>query len=145
MKVKDILGSKGSRVVTIGLRATLHEALCTLIENKVGALPVRDDAGEILGIITERDLMREVYRNSPLSMKGVEEVMTRGIVYAAPDDDVERIMNEMTEGRFRHMPVMKEGKLVGIVSIGDVVKALLHLTKRQVRDLMDYVASPTPE
>ena len=86
---------------------------------------VKDPSGALSGIITERDLMREVYEECELDNKKVGEVMTRKIVTAAPEDDIEHIMNEMTEGRFRHMPVVKDNKLVGIVSIGDVVKAQL--------------------
>ena len=145
MKVKEILDAKGSQVTTIEPDSTLRVALCNLIENKVGALLVKDPSGALSGIITERDLMREVYQECELDNKKVGEVMTRKIVTAAPEDDIERIMNEMTEGRFRHMPVVKDNKLVGIVSIGDVVKAQLAQAKSQVTNLMDYVSGPTSE
>ena len=142
MKIRDLMASKGSRVVTIGPQATLQEALCTLIENKVGSLLVKGRADTLAGIITERDLMREVYQDSPLREKQVEEVMTREIVTGSPEDDIEYVMNEMTERRFRHMPVLESGRLVGIISIGDVVKAQLHLAQTRVDDLMDYVSGP---
>ena len=142
MRVKDILKRKGTQVVTIGCKATLHTAVCKLVENKVGALPVEDDSGRLLGILTERDIMREVYSGSPLRTKLVSEVMTRDIVTGSPEDGIEYVMNEMTERRFRHMPVIQEGELVGIVSIGDIVKAQLDHSKTQVTQLMDYVAGP---
>lgn len=143
MKVKEIMDSKGWRLVTIGLQATLREALCALVENKVGALPVRDDSGALCGIITERDLMKEVYRGTTLNSAKVERVMTRNLITATPDDDVEYVMNQMTERRFRHMPVTVVGKMVGIVSIGDVVKSQLKMAKTQIDYLTDYVAGPT--
>ena len=145
MKVKEILDAKGSQVTTIEPHSSLREALCNLIENKVGSLLVKDPSGALSGIITERDLMREVYEECELDNKKVGEVMTRKIVTAAPEDDIEHIMNEMTEGRFRHLPVVKDEKLVGIVSIGDVVKAQLAQAKSQVTNLMDYVSGPTSE
>ncbi len=145
MKVKEILDAKGSQVTTIEPHSSLREALCNLIENKVGSLLVKDPSGALSGIITERDLMREVYEECELDNKKVGEVMTRKIVTVAPEDDIEHIMNEMTEGRFRHMPVVKDEKLVGIVSIGDVVKAQLAQAKSQVTNLMDYVSGPTSE
>ncbi len=142
MKIKDILDNKSSKLVTVGPQQTLHEALCTLIENKVGALLVKYDSNTLMGIITERDLMKEVYDSSSLSEKRVEEVMTRDITTGTPEDDIEYVMNAMTEGRFRHMPVLKNNELVGIVSIGDVVKAQLHQAKTQVTYLMDYISGP---
>jgi len=142
MKVREIMDSKGWRVVTIGAQATLREALCTLVENKVGALPVQDGFGAVQGIITERDLMREVYKKSPLEQTRVDRVMTRNLITATPEDDIEYVMKEMTERRFRHMPVMVDGALAGIISIGDIVKAQLNHAKTQITHLIDYVAGP---
>jgi CBS domain-containing protein len=141
MKIGDILEGKGG-VVTIGPGATLREALRTFVERKVGALPVQDAAGMIRGIITERDLMREIYRGGSLDSVRVEEAMTRNLITAGPEDDIERVMNEMTERRFRHMPVVSGGKMVGIVSIGDLVKGQLRHAKVQITHLMDYVSGP---
>lgn len=145
MIVRDIVDSKGWRVVTIGSQASLREALCALVENKVGALPVQDGSGAVRGIITERDLMREVYKDSPLEAARVEQVMTRNLITATPEDDIERVMKEMTERRFRHMPVMVNGQLAGIISIGDIVKAKLDHAKTQITHLVDYIAGPAAE
>ena len=142
MKIRDLMDSKDSRVVFIGPQATLHLALCTLAENKIGALPVISGSGTLTGIITERDIMREVYSGSSLHTKQVAEVMTREIVTGSPEDDIEYVMKQMTEGRFRHLPVVVEGRLIGIVSIGDVVKAQLHQARTRVAHLMEYVAGP---
>ena len=142
MKIKNILDNKGSKLVTIGPQNTLHEALCALIDNKVGALLVKKDSGGLIGIITERDLMREMYNSGSLGEKKLEEIMTRDISTATPEDEIEYVMNAMTEGRFRHLPVIQDDELVGIISIGDVVKAQLHQAKNQVTHLMDYIAGP---
>lgn len=140
MIIRDILKQKGSRVITIEPRHTLHLALCTLVENKVGALIVQDQTQEILGIITERDLMHEVYKGTDLSTTHVEDVMTRSIVTGHPTQDIEYVMNEMTQGRFRHMPVFDEENLVGIISIGDIVKSKLQHVEEEFTQYKDYVA-----
>ena len=142
MKVKDILNRKGDWVATIDAQATIHQALCNLIENKVGALLIKDDSGGIEGIITERDIMREVHADANLCEKLVTEAMIRDPVCTSPEDDIEWVMNEMTEGRVRHVPVMSDGKLAGIVSIGDIVKLQRDQLKSEVTQLRDYVAGP---
>ena len=139
MTIQDILEQKDGRVITIQPQSTLFLALCTLVENKVGALLVQDDARQLLGIITERDLMREVYKGTDLRGAAVEEVMTRKVVLASPMHDVETIMGQMTEGRFRHMPVVEEGELIGIVSIGDLVKSRLQHAEAEVTQYKDFV------
>lgn len=138
--VKDILSKKGARVVFIGPDLTLREALDTMIDNKVGALPVKDTSGDIAGIITERDLMREVYNREDLDSRLVGAVMTTNIISARREDGIDTVMEQMTENRFRHVPILEEGKLVGIISIGDLVKSQLHYLKHQMEDLKGYVA-----
>ncbi len=138
--VKDILSKKGARVVFIGPDLTLREALDTMIDNKVGALPVKDTSGDIAGIITERDLMREVYNREDLDTRLVGSVMTTNIISARREDGIDTVMEQMTENRFRHVPILEEGKLVGIISIGDLVKSQLQYLKHQMEDLKGYVA-----
>ncbi len=140
MKVNDILQTKGTRVVFVGPDLKLSEALDTMISNKVGALPVKDKSGDIIGIITERDLMRAVHQNADLDAERVVDRMTQDIVAGHLDDSLEHVMATMTERRFRHMPILQEGKLVGIMSIGDLVKSQLRHVERQVSELTDYVA-----
>lgn len=139
MTIQDILAAKGNRIITISPHHTLHLALCTMIENKIGALPVEDTDGTLLGIITERDLMREVYKNTQLHQKLVKETMTRKPIIATPDQDIEYVMAEMTQGRFRHMPVLREGELIGIISIGDIVKSKLNHVQEEVAQYKDFV------
>ena len=145
MTIQDILNQKGTRVLTIESHHTLYLALATLIENKIGALIARDHAGTLLGIITERDLMREVYKDTDLRAVRVEDVMTHDIVTGNPENDIEYVMAKMTEGRFRHMPVLDdENTLVGIISIGDIVKAKLQHVEEEVtqyKDTLDWRAS----
>ncbi len=140
MTIQDILDQKGRRVITIAPDHTLDVVLATLIQNNVGALVVQKRAGDLLGIITERDLMREVYNGADLRAVYVEDVMTRDIVTSNPDCDIEYVMAEMTEGRFRHMPIVDEvGRLAGIVSIGDIVKAKLESAEEEVMLYKDFV------
>ena len=113
MKIKDILDAKGTNVVTIGPEATLREAITKMVDNKVGSLVVED--GDPEGIITERDILREVYSKSPLEEKQVQAVMTRSLVTGSSEDSIEYVMTEMTKGRFRHMPIVEGDKLVGII------------------------------
>ena len=139
MTIQDILDQKGHRVITIGPYHTLDVVLATLIQNSVGALVVQNRTGDLLGIITERDLMREVYNGADLRAVRVENVMTRNLVTSNPDSDIEYVMAAMTEGRFRHMPIVDEAGLAGIVSIGDIVKAKLEYAEEEVMIYKDFV------
>ncbi|MGA1196785.1 MAG: CBS domain-containing protein [Candidatus Latescibacterota bacterium] len=140
MTIQDILDSKGSRVITIAPQHTLSVALSALVENKVGALLIRGEQGQLAGIITERDIMRAVYQGKNLQKTRVDSIMTRNIVMGTPNQDIEYVMTEMTEGRFRHMPVVENDQLLGIISIGDLVKAKLQHTEEQVSQYQEYVA-----
>ena len=139
MKIREILSDKGNKVIFIGPGVSLKDSLESMVDNKVGALPVLDAKGNVLGIITERDLMREVRMSATLEGKQVEEVMTKDIITGRLDDDLEHVMTVMTENRFRHIPVIEEGRLVGIVSIGDAVKCQLIEIKQHFEDLKSYV------
>jgi len=139
MTIQDILDQKGRRVITIAPNHTLDVVLATLIQNSVGALVVQNRTGDLLGIITERDLMREVYNDADLQAVRVEDVMTRDLVTSHPDSDIEYVMAAMTEGRFRHMPIVDEVGLAGIVSIAEIVKANLEAAEEEVMIYKDFV------
>ena len=139
-KVKDILQKKGSRVVFIDPNITLRQALNTMVENKVGALPVKDDSGNFVGIITERDLMREVHAYADLVASPVQSVMTANIISGTREDGIDTILEQMIKNRFRHVPILEKGRLVGIISIGDLVKSQLAYLTHQMEDLKGYVA-----
>jgi len=148
MRIKDILREKGSDVVTIGGAATLHDAIMRLNKHNIGSLVVTTESGIALGIVTERDILREVAeRCEEIKDRLVADVMTRDLIIGVPDDDLDYVMGVMTKNRIRHLPVLDESGLVGIISIGDVVSKSLRETAFENRMLKDYihgVASSTP-
>lgn len=128
MLVQAILTSKAADgVVTVGPSATVSEAAKILAEKRIGTVIVSEDGGSTaIGILSERDIVRELAASGSGCLgKPVDAYMTRKLVTATRQDTVQDIMARMTEGRFRHMPVVEDGKLVGIVTLGDVVKAQL--------------------
>ena len=127
MLVSQILGGKAERaVVTVAPGSSLAEAAEILSARRIGALVVSPDGSSVLGILSERDIVRELGRRGTACMADpVERVMTARIVSCAQGDSADDVMVKMTEGRFRHMPVMEGEAMVGLISIGDVVKARL--------------------
>lgn len=140
MKVRDMLGQKGDKVATIRPNATIDTALHRLKLEDVGALVVSDDDQAVAGILSERDVVRGLpdHGAALLSMK-VSELMTQSVKTCTPDDKIQDIMSEMTRSRVRHLPVVSEGKLCGIVSIGDVVKNRLEELETETHVLRDYI------
>ncbi|UWR04572.1 CBS domain-containing protein [Ruegeria conchae] len=128
MLVQAILKSKaGSGVVTVEPSASVSQAAAILAENRIGTVIVSEDGGQTAsGILSERDIVRELAASGSGCLdKPVSTYMTKKLVTASQQDSVESILSQMTEGRFRHMPVLEDGKLVGIVTLGDAVKAQL--------------------
>ncbi|HJS08702.1 MAG TPA: CBS domain-containing protein [Pirellulales bacterium] len=126
MKLADILAHKGYKVHSIRPSAMLAEVVQVLVRHNIGSLMVceNEDCKRMLGIITERDILRAcAARRGPLETTRVSEVMTTNVVTGSPCDSVEDTMGLMTEHRIRHLPVLENDELVGIVSIGDIVKA----------------------
>lgn len=144
MLVRDILRKKGSHVVTIEAHRTVQDAIQALVENNIGALLVTSGDDQLVGIFTERDILREAAtRSDQLNETLVGDVMTRSVVIGVPEDTIEYVMGIMTHNRIRHLPVLEEDKLVGIVSIGDVVNAQLRETEFENRLLKDYIHGVT--
>lgn len=140
MRIKDILRDKGVEVVTVGGSATVHDAVMRLNKYNVGSLVVTADNGTVVGIITERDILREVAERCEKIMdRLVIDVMSRDVIIGVAEDDLDYVMGIMTKNRIRHLPVMDESGLVGIVSIGDVVRTHLHSTVAENRMLRDYI------
>jgi CBS domain-containing protein len=140
MKVSQILRSKGTAVITARPDATLHDALQTLVSNRVGALVVTTTEGKVVGIITERDLLRVcAARSGEIDDTRVAECMTANLIIGLPQDEVGYVMGIMTNNRIRHLPIMNGERLEGIISIGDVVKAQLEETEFENRYLKDYI------
>lgn len=127
MLVHQILGDKAlSGVVTISPKASLSEAAQLLSARKIGAVVVSTDGTHAQGILSERDIVRELGRHGPSCLSElVETVMTSKLVTCRRDETVDGVMNIMSEGRFRHLPVVEDGEMIGLISIGDVVKARL--------------------
>jgi CBS domain-containing protein len=123
MKIADILASKGSKVITIRPHQTIKNAIDMLENHNIGGLVVVDSGENIVGIITERDLIRFAASDHPDFTVSVGEVMTSSVIIGVPQDDINAVAFTMTEKRFRHLPVVEGGRLVGIVTIGDLVKA----------------------
>ena len=137
--VRDILDTKGHDVWCIGPESTVFDALRLMAEKGIGALVVRDDA-RVAGIISERDYARKVVllgRTSPNTL--VKEIMTSQVAYIRLEQPIEECMAIMTDKRIRHLPVMNEGKLVGIISIGDLVKSIIADQKFMIEQLERYI------
>ena len=150
MRIKDILREKGTDVVTIDAGRTVHDAICTLNEHGIGSLIVTGEGGDIAGIITERDVLRECgercvrleeppAREETACASLVRDVMSKDVIIGVPDDGLDYVMGIMTKNRIRHLPILDDGKLVGIISIGDVVNAHSKETEFENRLLKDYI------
>jgi CBS domain-containing protein len=144
MTLQDILAAKGSTVYTIAPEATLADVVHRLVEHKVGSLlvcrPDRPQENRPVGIVTERDILYFCARGkSALGEATVAEVMSTELITGAPSDAVEQIMGLMTTKRIRHLPVLFEGRLMGMVSIGDVVKAQHDRLAMENRFMKDYI------
>lgn len=142
MRVATILSGKGSTVATIDTTATLADAAAELRLRGVGALVVSRDGRGVQGIISERDIVRRLAERGQQSLhERVGEVMTVHVQTCQPDDTSEHLMSVMTEHRVRHLPVVVDGALCGLVSIGDIVKARLHELEDETRTLHDYITT----
>jgi len=123
MKISSILSTKSSGVITIAPDQTISEAISRLSSYNIGVLIVLGAGGKVMGIISERDIVRRLVEDEELLSREVSEVMTSEVIVGVPDDDVMSVVHTMTEKRFRHIPVIDKGQLIGIISIGDILKA----------------------
>ncbi len=140
MQVRQILGAKSGRLVTTAPDATIAEVAQTLRDHGIGAIPVVDDGGALVGIISERDIVKALPQHgTALVDVPVDALMTRSVKTCTPDETVEAVMERMTAGRFRHLPVLEEGALTGIISIGDAVKSRLEELRAERDALSSYI------
>jgi CBS domain-containing protein len=140
MNVKTILSTKGSEVFTIGPTATLEEAIAILNKHRIGALVVLGAEERVIGILSERDIVRALSELGAEALKEpLSRSMTRIVVTCCEADTVSDLMERMTHGRFRHIPVLEQERLVGIISIGDVVKQRLSEMEREHEAMRDYI------
>jgi CBS domain-containing protein len=122
MKVRNILATKKGNIITIKVSEPVRKAIAMLVEHRIGALIVMDDADRLVGILSERDVMRVAATDEQFFGRPVGDIMTREVVVGMPQDDVIAVAHTMLEKRFRHLPIVDEGDLIGIISIGDVLK-----------------------
>lgn len=142
MTVAMILKSKGSHVETVRPDASLQDVVERLAKRRIGAVLVTNASGGILGIVSERDVVFALGNGGGIALQRLaEDVMTRDLVTCTREDRAEDLMEMMTKGRFRHVPVVEDGKLLGIVSIGDVVKRRIEDTDSERAAMRDYIAS----
>jgi CBS domain-containing protein len=135
MNIASLLARKGPKVVTVQPEQTIRQALALLAEHNIGALVVVDPEGRPVGILSERDVVRTAVRDEVLFTKTVSALMTRDVILGVPQDDLESVGRTMTDKHIRHLPVVDQRRLVGIISIGDVVKAQRDLYRGEVENL----------
>ncbi len=139
MRISDVLRSKGAAVATIDSASTVARLIETLAEQNVGALVVVD-SGTVMGIVSERDVVRQLhFQGTELLNCRVSEIMTKEVHTCSPSDTVDSLASTMTQRRVRHMPVLVDGKLAGIVSIGDVVKSRMSELESDREQLESYI------
>lgn len=149
MSVKQLLKSKGDFVATIARDATLVELVDALAKYRIGAMVVSSDGQTIEGIVSERDIVRALQSDSPLRVDGkcdldavrVHQIMTADVRCCTPQDSIDALMEVMTAGRMRHLPVVDQDIMVGLVSIGDIVKARISDLETERSALVDYVTT----
>jgi len=140
MQVENILQSKGRAVITVTAGSTIAEAVELLNAKKIGAVVVVDGK-KVVGILSERDVVRHLGKDwGALASRPVSDVMTKAVVSVSRFATVADVMERMTEKRIRHMPIVDNGELVGIVSIGDVVKRKIEETEQEALALKEYIA-----
>ncbi len=139
LKVKDVLNSKDNNIWSVSPKDTAYKALEIMADKNIGALMVIDD-GKIVGVLSERDYARKVILKGKSSKEtNIEELMTSPVISITPDKSIEECMALMTTTRHRHVPVIEDGSLIGIVSIGDVVNAIIIAQKITIQDLTNYI------
>ena len=141
MVIAGILKSKGGVILSVSPQAPVADVVQTLASNRIGAVLVVSSAGALMGILSERDIVRSLAENGAGTLdRTASDLMTSDVTTATPQTTVAEAMEMMTSGRFRHVPVLDEGRLVGLVSIGDVVKAKIADAEHEVDSLRSYVA-----
>lgn len=144
MKVRTILATKGTTVVTVRPQQSLREAARLLAEHNIGALVAVNEEDGIVGIISERDIIRAAARLDEALSRPVSEIMTKEVIVGLPNDDLIAVANAMTERRFRHLPIVERGEMVGIISMGDIVKSQRDQYKGEIDTLeMQIIADET--
>ena len=141
MNVEQLLGDKGHEVLSVQPHRTLAEAIAVLSEKRIGALVVTGPDGSLVGIVSERDIIRALGESGAGALDNpVSRVMTSKVVTCRAQTSIDELMEIMTSGRFRHVPVVENGRVAGIISIGDVVKHKVAAIEAESRAMRDYIA-----
>lgn len=140
MTVASILKQKTDRIVSVRETDSLADVARVLTQENIGAVPVLEPEGDMVGIFSERDLVRQIAREgTDVLTRPVSTVMTRNVVCCGPDDTIASTMAMMTARRFRHLPVRSDGRIIGMISIGDLVKRRVEDAEREAEDLREYI------
>ena len=141
MKIKDISKISGRAITTITPNASITEAIEKMVVNSIGALPVCEADGKLMGIVSERDVIKWLYNHDkPAEKTKIKNVMTTDVIIGLPEDDLDDLLKVMTEKGIRHLPVMTGDRVIGMLSIRDVIEEKLSECHTQVRYLHDYIA-----
>jgi CBS domain-containing protein len=142
MSVAAVLRGKPDRLIGLDETRSLADAAQLLTRERIGALIVRNTAGDMIGILSERDIVRAIAKDGATVIeRPVSSIMTRDVICVTPEDDVSEVMSLMTAKRFRHLPVKRGEKLIGMISIGDVVKQRVEEAEGEAQQLRQYIAS----
>lgn len=140
MQVRDVLNAKGGHVISIEPEAKVSDAIARLVQYNIGSLPVVDDSGRLLGMFSERDVLRGIHnRGEGFGRSRVSDAMTPDPVTCCPDDDVSDVMGKMSERRIAKVPVVSGSSIVGIVSVGDVIKVMYDRVSSENQQLLTYI------
>jgi CBS domain-containing protein len=140
MKVSDILQVKGNIIFSVTGEITVYEAIKIMGEKNIGALMVMEE-DELMGILSERDYARKIVLKGKLSRETlVKEIMTAQVITVSPDDHIEKCMELMSEKHIRHLPIVENRKVLGMISIGDVVNAIIESQKETIEHLKNYIS-----
>lgn len=143
MLIRDVLEQRTQRLITIHPGATVREALGAFVEHNIGALPVLDASGKLVGIFTERDILFGDHRDpDKFHHQHIREVMTDHPLTCGPDDAVHAVMGKMLRSKVGHLPVVEEGRVIGMVSVGDLVRALYEQAEASNQQLTAFLYGP---
>lgn len=142
MYVRNVLQYKGHQIISVSPDNSLMEVAKTLRENKIGAVLVCEEEGHMCGVLSERDIIIAIAKHGGSILKGkVCDFMTEGVYTCSPDDDMKKLMEVMTSKRVRHLPVVEDGNVIGVISIGDVVKRRIAESEAESEALITYITS----
>ena len=143
MIVQDVLKIKGRRLITIGFEATVKDAIALFVEHNIGSLPVVDAQGRLVGIFSERDVLYTVHENAEtFPQRKIQDEMTESPITCNLMDPVHEVMGKISQFRVGQLPVVEDGKLVGVVSVGDLIKSMFEKVENENKHLLTYLYGP---